>query len=106
MELENNDYPDIETFYEANSDVCEYLNILRVKIMCPRVFLKREPNEKWHKAFNLFYSIFSNPIAIQFITEEYSCSTYKVEYVNKANRSISNLQRQIIKIMNTSNSKL
>ncbi|GFR07896.1 ATP-dependent DNA helicase [Trichonephila clavata] len=36
---------------------------------------------------------------IQFITEEYSCAAYVVKYVNKANRGISNLQRQIIKIM-------
>ncbi|CAD6235025.1 GSCOCG00012402001-RA-CDS, partial [Cotesia congregata] len=34
---------------------------------------------------------------IQFITEEYSCAQYVAEYVNKTNRGISNLQREIIK---------
>jgi hypothetical protein len=37
---------------------------------------------------------------IQFITVEYSCAAYVVEYVNKTNRVISNLQRYIIKTMN------
>ncbi|GFY60530.1 ATP-dependent DNA helicase [Trichonephila inaurata madagascariensis] len=36
---------------------------------------------------------------IQFITEEYSCAQYVAEYVNKTNRGISNLQREIIKCM-------
>lgn len=36
---------------------------------------------------------------IQFITEEYSCAAYVVEYVNKTNRGISNLQRQIIQAL-------
>ncbi|GFR29603.1 ATP-dependent DNA helicase [Trichonephila clavata] len=102
IELENNDYPDIGTFYEANkvnSDE-EYLNILRAGITCPRVFLKREPSEKWHNAFNpVLFSLLQSNTDIHFITEEYSCAAYVVEYVNKANRVISNLQRQIIKIM-------
>ncbi|XP_044588824.1 ATP-dependent DNA helicase PIF1-like [Cotesia glomerata] len=36
---------------------------------------------------------------MQFIIEEYSCAAYVVEYVNKTNRGISNLQRQIHEIM-------
>ena len=36
----------------------------------------------------------------QFITEEYSCAAYVVEYVNKTNRGVSNLQRKIIETMN------
>lgn len=35
----------------------------------------------------------------QFITEEYSCAAYVVEYFNKTDRGISSLQRQILKIM-------
>jgi len=34
---------------------------------------------------------------IQFITDIYSCANYVSEYVNKSNRRISNLQREIIK---------
>lgn len=35
----------------------------------------------------------------QFITEGYSCAAYVVEYINKTNRGISNLQRQILQVM-------
>ncbi|GFW99687.1 helitron_like_N domain-containing protein [Trichonephila clavipes] len=35
----------------------------------------------------------------QFITEEYSCAAYVVEYINKTNRGVSNLQRKIIEVM-------
>jgi len=35
---------------------------------------------------------------IPFILEEYSVSAYVVEYMNKANRGISNLQRELIKL--------
>lgn len=35
----------------------------------------------------------------QFITEEYSCGAYVVEYVSKTNRGVSNLQRKIIEVM-------
>lgn len=34
---------------------------------------------------------------IQFITDIFSCAYYVSEYVNKINRGISNLQREIIK---------
>jgi len=37
---------------------------------------------------------------IQLITEEYSCAQYVVDYVNKTNRGISNLQRRIIETIN------
>ncbi|GFS33665.1 uncharacterized protein TNIN_15371 [Trichonephila inaurata madagascariensis] len=102
FELENNDYCDTETFYElnqVNSDE-EYLNILQTGITRPRVFLKREQSEKWRNAFNPFlFNLLQSNTDIQFMTDEYSCAAYVVEYVNKANRGINKLQRQIIKIM-------
>ncbi|GFR30582.1 ATP-dependent DNA helicase [Trichonephila clavata] len=70
----------------------------------PTVFLTMSANEiGWTGLLQLLYK-FKNKGReiskdIQFITEEYSCAAYVVEYVNKANRGISNLQRQIIKIM-------
>lgn len=38
----------------------------------------------------------------QFITEEYSCAQYVVDYViyDKTNRGISNLQQKLVEIMN------
>jgi len=34
----------------------------------------------------------------QFILEQYSCTTYCVEYVNKSKRGISALHRDLIKL--------
>lgn len=36
----------------------------------------------------------------QFITEEYSCAQYVVDYINKTNRGISDLQQKLVDIMN------
>ena len=44
-------------------------------------------------------NVLGSNMDMQFITEEYSCAQYVVEYVNKTNRGISNLQRRIIEIM-------
>ncbi|GFR29108.1 uncharacterized protein TNCT_326291 [Trichonephila clavata] len=92
IKLENNDYPDMEKFYEANqvnSDE-EYLNILRAEITRPIVYIKREPSKKWRNAFNPFlFNLLQSNTDIQFINEGYSCAAYVVEHVNKANRGIS-----------------
>ncbi|GFW43444.1 ATP-dependent DNA helicase [Trichonephila clavipes] len=100
--FENNYYHDIDHFYQQNniSSYDEYRNILRAGITRPRIFIKRKPKEKWHNPFNAFVlNIVKSNMDIQFITEEHSCAQYVVEYVNKTNRGISNLQREIIKYM-------
>ncbi|GFX06980.1 uncharacterized protein TNCV_1555831 [Trichonephila clavipes] len=72
IELEKNNYPDMETFYEANlvnSDE-EYLNILRANNTQLRVFLQREPIEQCHNAFNPFlFNLLQSNSYIQFSTE-------------------------------------
>lgn len=73
---------------------------MRAGITRPRIFYERKPNEKWHNTFDPFIlNVLGSNIDFQIILEEYSCSTYVVEYVNKTNRGVSNLQRQIIQIM-------
>lgn len=44
-------------------------------------------------------SVVNSNTDFQFITEEYSCAAYVVEYVNKTNRGVNNLQRKIIETM-------
>ncbi|GFU60100.1 helitron_like_N domain-containing protein [Trichonephila clavipes] len=57
----------------------------------------------YNKAVDLIDSLISVSAAeasdFQFITEEYSCAAYVVEYINKINRGVSNLQRKIIEVM-------
>ncbi|CAH1119807.1 unnamed protein product [Phaedon cochleariae] len=100
--LEKIDYCGFEDFYSTNniSSDDEYINILRAGINRPRVFVKRLPSEKWHNPFNPFIlSVVKSNTDFQFVTEEYSCAAYVVEYVNKTNRGVSNLQRKILEIM-------
>ena len=100
--LETENYSDIDDFFARNnihSD--EYYNdILRAGIKRPRIFTKRSPSEKWHNPFNPFvFNVLKSNMDLQIITEEYSYAQYVADYVNKTNRGISNLQRQIIEIM-------
>lgn len=103
INLENDDYENIESFYEKNqiSSDEDYFRILEAGIIRPKVFLKRQPRENSHNPFNPFIlNILQSNTDLQFIVEEYSCAAYVVEYVNKTNRGISNLQRQTLEIMN------
>lgn len=100
--LEKCDYSDMDNFYADNNIPSDdyYHNILRAGIKRPRVFIKRQPHEKWHNPFNPFLlHILKSNMDIQFITDEYSCTAYVAEYVNKTNRGVSNLQRLIIQTM-------
>lgn len=61
LDLEENDYLDIDAFFEKNQIISDqhYIDVLRAGITRPKVFLKRTSSEKWHNPFNPF--IF-NPI--------------------------------------------
>ncbi|XP_047522207.1 uncharacterized protein LOC125061088 isoform X19 [Pieris napi] len=100
--LENFDYTNFDEFYSHNDIISDdhYYNIIRSGINRPTLFYKRTPAEKWHNTFNPFvlHHLKSN-MDFQIILDEYACATYVVEYINKHNRGISNLQRQIIDIM-------
>ncbi|GBP91974.1 hypothetical protein EVAR_59368_1 [Eumeta japonica] len=100
--LENVDYTNFDEFYSHNDIISDdhYYNIIRAGINRPKLFYKRTPAEKWHNTFNPFvlHHLKSN-MDFQIILDEFACATYVVEYVNKHNRGISNLQRQIIDIM-------
>lgn len=102
MNLENVDFKDFDDFYSHNDIISDdhYYDIIRAGINRPKLFYKRTPTEKWHNTFNPFvlHNLKSN-MDFQIIQDEYACAKYVVEYVNKHNRGISNLQRQIIDIL-------
>nr|XP_037874150.1 uncharacterized protein LOC110384711 isoform X16 [Bombyx mori] len=100
--LEYFDYTNFDEFYSHNYIISDdhYYNIIRAGINRPKLFYKRTPAEKWHNSFNPFVlHHFKSNMDFQIILDEYACATYVVEYANKHNRGISNLQRQIIDIM-------
>ena len=100
--LEKCDYDNFDHFYAHNNIVSDeqYYDIIRAGIKRPKLFYKRTPAQKWHNPFNPFvFHLLKSNMDFQIIQDEYACATYVVEYVNKHNRGISNLQRQIIQIM-------
>ena len=50
-------------------------------------------------------SFLNSNMGLQFILEEYSCTQYIVEYVNKLNRGISNLDRELVKLYEQNSDK-
>lgn len=103
LNLESNKYyEDIEKFYEENGIISEdhYTNILQSSISRPKVFVRRQPCQRWINVFNPFiFNVLKSNTDIQFIIDEYSLAAYVVEYVNKTQRGFSNLQQLIIETM-------
>jgi hypothetical protein len=82
INLESNDYNNMDDFYEYNNirSEKEYREIIGAGIVRPRIFYKRNPSEKWHNTFNPFvFNILKSNMDFQIITEEYSCAAYVVE---------------------------
>lgn len=99
--LEFEEFDSLESFFRQHriDNYSYYLDILRAGITRPQVFVKRTIAQRWMNNFNPWVSkILRSNCDIQFILEEYSCATYVVEYVNKTNRGMSNLQRELIKL--------
>lgn len=98
--LEEKVYDSFENFLDDSDCSYEnYLNVIRASIRRPTVFLKRSLDELWTNSFNPWVAgeLCSN-MDMQFILEEFACAAYIVEYVNKSNRGISNLHRELIKL--------
>ena len=99
--LESDEFEDLNSFPFHHNIVTygNYLNVSRVGISRPRLFLKRTIKQKWMNCFNpcIADKLQSN-MDLQFILEQYSCATYCVEYINKSNRGISALHRDLIKL--------
>jgi hypothetical protein len=83
---------DIETYED-------YLNVIRAGIARPMVMLRRTVAQRWLNVFHPWIAnILRSNMDIQFILEEYSCAMYVVEYVNKTDRGMINLQQELIRL--------
>ena len=98
--LEAKTYDSFEEFLaDCDCSYENYSNVIRTSIRRPTVFLKRSMDELWTNPFNSWIAkMLCSNMDLQFILEEYACAGYVVEYVNKTNRGISNLQRELIKL--------
>nr|XP_029708130.1 uncharacterized protein LOC115254662 [Aedes albopictus] len=96
--LETKAFDTLEEFLDDCKCTYEYyLDVLRSSIKRPTIFLKRAMNELWTNPFNpwIAQKLRSN-MDLQFILDVYSCACYLVDYVNKSNRGISGLHRELI----------
>ncbi|XP_062556879.1 uncharacterized protein LOC134221708 [Armigeres subalbatus] len=76
-----------------------YLDVIRASITRPTVLIKRLMTELWTNPFNPWIAnVLQSNMDLQFILEEFSCAAYVVEYVNKANRGISSLHRDLVQL--------
>lgn len=98
--LETKAFDTLEAFLaDTNCTYDYYLDVIRASIRRPTVCLKRSMTQLWTNPFNPWIAkILRSNMDLQFVVEEFSCAAYVVEYVNKTNRGISSLHRELIKL--------
>ena len=86
-----------------NCDIdCEqrhYLDLIRSTLKRQTILLKRYVTQIYINTFHsLVATEFSSNMNFQIMSDLYSCANYVVDYVNKSNRGISHLHRQLLTI--------
>ncbi|CAI6368604.1 unnamed protein product [Macrosiphum euphorbiae] len=77
-----------------------YLDIVRSTLRRPTLLFRRNFDELMTNTFNPYIAgeVNSNT-DIQFMTDEYSCAEYVVEYLNKSARGMGNLRHELTTMM-------
>lgn len=99
--LETRKYSTLKEFFDDNNigTFANYFNIIRSTLYRPTTIFKRSMDQCFTNQFHPFIAgIFNSNMDIQFILDEYSCAAYVVEYVNKSNRGLGDLRRQLQEI--------
>ncbi|XP_055632950.1 uncharacterized protein LOC129773377 [Toxorhynchites rutilus septentrionalis] len=98
--LETKVFDTLEAFLaDSNCTFDYYLDVIRSSIRRPTVIMKRSMTQLWSNPFNPWIAkILRSNMDLQFVLEEFSCAAYVVEYVNKTNKGISSLHRELIKL--------
>ncbi|XP_040078914.1 uncharacterized protein LOC120850477 [Ixodes scapularis] len=100
--LETTNYDSMEQFWEHHgvADKAEYISVLRAGTPRATIMLPRTVQQKWVNYFNPWVaSILDSNMDLQIVLDTYACAAYVVEYVNKANRGMSNLNRAVQEIV-------
>ena len=98
VNLETKSYDDILSFFQDNGmNLDLYIDYIRATITRPTVIFERDMTQIMTNTFNPFISsVLNSNMDLQIILDEYSCAAYVVEYVNKSNRGISHLHRELL----------
>ncbi|XP_065304810.2 uncharacterized protein [Dermacentor albipictus] len=103
--LETTVYESIEDMRRHNNvaDAEEYITILRAGISRPTLMLKRNCHQVHFNFFNPWIaSVLNSNMDLQIVLDVYACAAYVVEYVNKANRGMSNLHKDLRAVVDES----
>ncbi|XP_077536008.1 uncharacterized protein LOC144148333 [Haemaphysalis longicornis] len=100
--LERGSFISLEEFlatFDVRSDA-EYMDILRAGFTRPCVLHRRTPAQKMVNPFNPWTAkVLDSNMDLQVILDHYACATYVVDYVNKADRGMSNLHKAVMQIL-------
>ncbi|XP_075526543.1 uncharacterized protein LOC142558274 [Dermacentor variabilis] len=100
--LETTNYDSLQQFWEHHgiTDREQYISVLRAGTPRPTVMLPRTVQQKRVNYFNPWVaSVLDSNMDLQIVLDTYACAAYVVEYVNKANRGMSNLNRAVQEIV-------
>lgn len=104
--LKRGEFASLEEFlgtFNVHSDK-EYMDILKAGFARPCVLHKRTPAQKFVNAFNPWIAkVLDSNMDLQIILDYYACATYVVDYVNKADRGMSNLCKAVQQILENPN---
>lgn len=99
--LEIRHYNSFKDFFDDNSigTFENYINIIRSTLRHSLVLLERNVDECFINQFHpwILGTMYLN-MDIQLISDDYSCSVFMVEYVNKSNRGMGDLRRKLREI--------
>ncbi|XP_037505577.1 uncharacterized protein LOC119381899 [Rhipicephalus sanguineus] len=81
----------------------EYIEIIRAGVSRPTLMMKRDCDQVHFNNFNPWIaSVLDSNMDLQIILDVYACASYVVEYVNKANRGMSNLHKELRTVVDES----
>jgi len=90
-----NSFDDFLTKLECTKE--EYFEAIRSKLSHRKIFLKRKPKDARINGYNKkILTLMRSNMDIQYVLDVYSCLTYIVDYINKADRGVSRLLRQCV----------
>jgi len=96
--LEDKKYSSLESFLNDHS-INEYHNMIRSTLKGLQIFFKRDISQIRTNTFNPWIArTLNSNMDLQFIINEYSCASYVLDCINKSNRGISNLHRELLKL--------
>ena len=97
-EIQDEDITFEEFLVSINLSKEEYLKVVCSKLKCPKVFLKRKPNECRVNAYmKQIANFWQGNVDIQFALDPYALAMYIVNYISKCSKGMSTLLKNATK---------